>query len=255
MLGVDLFGAGPRRVLVLNDWLCDTSTWDPARAYLDRDGATWAFADLRGYGRSRGQRGAFTATEAAADAAELAAHLGWTRFTLVGHSMSTIVALSAAQARPDAIERVVLVTPPPPQGFGYDAATQAAVREVALGDDARRAKALAVMVGDRLGARWLEHKLQRWRATSDPEAVAAYVAMFGVDGVPDAKTPIACPVLAIAGDEDAPPMRRDAVERSLAPLCPKLTIASIAQCGHYPMQETPPLFASILDRFMSSAGA
>lgn len=249
MLGVDVIGRGPHRAIVLNDWLCDTTTWDPTRPYLDRDRLTWAFADLRGYGRSRGQRGAFTVEEAATDVVALADHLGWERFTIIGHSMSTLVALQLAQARPDRIDRVLLVTPPPPTGFGYDDATHAALRAVGLGDDARRTKALDLMIGARLGAAWIRFKLERWRATSDPDAVAAYVAMFGVRGLPDRSSPITRPVLAITGEHDAPPMRRDAAERSLGSLCPELTMASITESGHYPMQETPPLFVSIVERF------
>src|SRR5262245_59964149 len=51
-LGHEIVGAGPRRLIVLNDWLCDTSTWTAARVYLDRTRFTWAFTDLRGHGRS-----------------------------------------------------------------------------------------------------------------------------------------------------------------------------------------------------------
>jgi pimeloyl-ACP methyl ester carboxylesterase len=167
--------------------------------------------------------------------------------------MSTLVALHLGQTQPEHIERLVLVTPPPPTGFGYDDATHARLRAVALGDDAGRAKALGVMIGDRLGESWLRFKLERWRATSDPEAVAAYVAMFGVRGLPEPTTPVSCPVLAITGEHDAPPMRRDAASRSLAPLCPRLTVASIAESGHYPMQETPPLFVATVERFVASA--
>jgi 3-oxoadipate enol-lactonase len=87
MLGHDSVGSGPRRVLVLNDWTCDTSTWEPARPYLDGDAFTWVFADLRGYGRSRGQSGAHTVAEAAADVIALADAQGLARFTIVGHSI------------------------------------------------------------------------------------------------------------------------------------------------------------------------
>lgn len=253
MLGVDVVGSGSHRAIVLNDWLCDTSTWEPARPYLDGSAVTWAFADLRGYGRSRTQRGGYALEEAAADVIALGDHLGWDRFSVVGHSMSTLVALHLAQSSPKRIERLVLVTPPPPTGFGYDDATHAAVREVALGDDARRLKALEMMVGGRLAAGWLRFKVERWRATAEPQAVASYVAMFGVRGLADAKTPVSCPVLAITGEQDAPPMRREATTRSLSPLCPDLTIASIAESGHYPMQETPPLFASTVERFLTAS--
>ncbi|MBS2013559.1 MAG: alpha/beta hydrolase [Deltaproteobacteria bacterium] len=250
MLGHELFGGGPRRVIVLNDWLCDTSTWEDVRAYLDVDAVTWAFADLRGYGRSREQTGSFTLAEAAADVVALADRLGWDRYTVVGHSMSTLVAAHVAQTQPSHVEKAILVTPPPPRGFGYDDAIHARLREVALGDDAMRAKALDMMLGDRLGAAWKRFKIQRWRATSEPAAVAAYVAMFGVDGMPDPVTPITCPVLAIAGEHDAPPMRSEAVARAFAALCPSLTTVAIAESGHYPMQETPPLFAASVQRFL-----
>lgn len=251
MLGFDLIGTGTHRVIVLNDWLCDTSTWDPARPYLDRDAFTWAFADVRGYGRSRGQGGTFTVDEAASDVVALADELAWARFSVVGHSMSTIVALHLAQTSAERITSAVLVAPPPPASFRYDEATQIALREVALGDDVRRARALAVMLAGRLSPGWLRFKLERWRATSDPEAVAGYLSMFGVRGLPDLTTRLACPVLAITGEEDAPPMRREAAEQNLTPLCPQLTLASITSSGHYPMQETPPCLVALVERFLA----
>ena len=250
MLGVEVLGTGPHRVMVLNDWLSDTSSWGPSRPYLDTEERTWAFADLRGYGRSRGQTGAFCVEESAADVVELADHLAWSRFTVIGHSMSTLVALHLGQTRGDRIPDIVLVTPPPPTGFGYDNATHAAVREAALGDDARRMAILGMMFGPRLGPGWLRFKAERWRATADPVAAAAYVAMFGVHGIPDTTKPVQGSVLAVTGEQDAPPMRREAVERSLSPLCPRLTIASIQESGHYPMQETPPLFVSTVQAFL-----
>jgi len=251
MLGFDIVGTGAHRVIVLNDWLCDTSTWASARPYLDRDAFAWAFADVRGYGRSREQRGTFTIEEAAADVLALADELAWAQFSVVGHSMSTIAALHLAQTSAERITSAVLVTPPPPASFHYDEATQTALREVALGDDTRRARALEVMLGSRLSPAWLRFKLERWRATSDPHAVAGYLPMFGVSGVPDLTTRLACPVLAITGDEDALPMRREAAAQNLAPLCSQLTLVSIPGCGHYPMQETPPHFVALVEKFLA----
>jgi len=253
MLGFEVIGRGDRPVVVLNDWLCDTSTWGPSLPYLDGDAFTWAFTDLRGYGRSRGQTGTFSAQEAAEDVTELADKFGWQRFTVVGHSMSTLVALHLGQTRPERIADIVLVTPPPPTGLGYDDATHAAVRDVALGDDPLRMKALGLMIGTRLGPSWVRFKAERWRATAEPAAAAGYVALFGVRGIPDRTTRVQSPVLAVTGEQDAPPMRRDAAERSLAPLCPRLTLASIEECGHYPMQETPPLFVSTVQAFLTKA--
>lgn len=250
MLGYDTHGRGALRVLVLNDWLCDTSTSDGARAYLDEARCTWAFADVRGYGRSRGQRGDFNVEEIAGDVLELAEMLGWRRFAIVGHSMSTLAASHLAQHDAERIERVVLITPPPPRGFSYDDATMDAVRAFALGDDERRQHGLRMMLGDRLSDGWVRYKAKRWRETSDAEAVAAYVSMFGRCGLPDPERPIEPPALVIACEEDAPPMRSAALRPVLGPLCRSMTLTAFADCGHYPMQEMPPRLAAEVERFV-----
>lgn len=254
-IGHDTVGAGAHAVLILHDWLCDTSTWDGARVYLDGARFTWTFADLRGYGRSRGRAGAFTVEEAAADVIDLADALGWRRFAIVGHSMSSLIALHLAQQRPDRIDRAVVLTPPPPAGFAADDATLEALRAVAYGDDAKRLGRLQAMWSDRLSASWLAFKLARWRSSADPAAVAGYAAMFARQGLPDATAPISAPVLAVTGEQDAAIMRRDAVTKLLSPLCARLVVSSLADCGHYPMQEAPPLLVTIVERFLAGEPA
>jgi pimeloyl-ACP methyl ester carboxylesterase len=252
VLGHDRVGSGPRRVIVLNDWMCDTSTWDAARPYLDGERFSWAFADLRGYGRSRGRGGAFTATEAAGDVLALSETLGWKRIAVVGHSMSTLVALHLAQRHPGTVERVVLLTPPPPAGFGADDAALEGARALARADDATRLAALGQRFGDRLARGWAAYKAVRWRSAADPEAAAGYAAMFMRDGLPDPSARVTAPVLAITGERDALPMRRDAVEKSLTPLCEQLELAALADVGHYPMQEMPPLTVALVERFLGA---
>ena len=251
MIGHDKVGSGARGIIVLNDWMCDTSTWDGARPYLDGERYTWTFADLRGYGRSRDLGGAFTVAEAAADVVSLADALGLRHFAIVGHSMSSLVALHLAQNHPERIRRAVVLTPPPPTGFGVDAATLEALQGTAGGDDARRIRTLKMMWGDRLSEQWIQFKAARWRACSEPEAVAAYAVMFARDGLPDPTAKIAAPVLAVTGEQDAEIMRREAVTRLLAPLCDQLVVTPLADCGHYPMQEAPPLLVAIVERFLA----
>jgi pimeloyl-ACP methyl ester carboxylesterase len=251
MIGFETVGSGKSGVVILNDWLCDTSTWNNARAYLDGERFTWVFADLRGYGRSRDIRGAFTVEEAAADVAEVTDALGWARFSIVGHSMSSLVALHLGQRLSDRIDRAVVLTPPPPAGFGVDDARLAAMQAVARGDDARRTGALRAMWGDRLSDSWIRFKVERWRDRADPEAVAGYVRMFARDGLPNPGAAITVPVLAVTGEQDGEHMRRAAVEPALAPVCERLVVTPIADSGHYPMQETPPLLVSILQRFLA----
>jgi pimeloyl-ACP methyl ester carboxylesterase len=228
----------------------DTSSWDNARAYLDPVKLTWAFADLRGYGRSRHQRGDYTVEEGARDAIDLADSLGWKTFGVVGHSMSCLVALHLAQKWPERIERVAVVTPPPPKSLGYDDPTFTALQAVARGDDARRALALRAILGERLCDGWIRYVLGRWRAASDVDAVAGYLAMFGRIGLPDAAAPVLAPVLAITGEQDSEIMRSAAVATLLESICKDLRVIGLADCGHYPMLEAPPLLVSILERFL-----
>ncbi len=250
MIGHEKLGGGPRRVVVLNDWMCDTSTWDGARAYLDVASVTWTFADLRGYGRSRSFAGEFTVEEAAADAIELADALGWPLFAVVGHSMSSLVALHLAQHAPDRIESAVVLTPPPPRGFGADDAALAALTGLARAGDEVRLDAWRTRYGSRLSEGWARFKAERWSATSEPEAVARYATMFARRGLPGPEVKVRCPVLAVTGEQDIEIMRQASVTKLLAPVCERLTVTPLVDCGHYPMQEAPPLLVAIIERFL-----
>ena len=251
MLGFDRQGYGDQGVIVLHDWICDISTWSSARQYLGDERFTWIFADLRGYGRSRGQRGQFTIAEAAADVKGLADSLGWRRFSVVGHSMSSLVALHLAQHHVPFIERIVVLTPVPPRGLGADVATLNALRDAASGDDAKRLSMLELMWGDRLSPAWIRFKAERWRAGADADAVSEYVYTFARDGLPEPAIKIAAPVLAITGELDSPVFRKAAVTAALLPLADEALVVPLLESGHYPMQEAPPLVATLLERFLS----
>ena len=68
---------------------------------------------------------------------------------IVGHSMSTLVALHVAQHAKERVERVVLITPPPPAGFGVDDATLAAMQAMARGEKDRTG-ILATVIKDKV---------------------------------------------------------------------------------------------------------
>jgi pimeloyl-ACP methyl ester carboxylesterase len=252
VLGYDLVGSGSRKVIVLNDWMCDTSTWDAARVYLDGERFSWTFADLRGYGRSRGLSGSFTLVEATTDVLALADSLNWARFAIVGHSMSALIALHLSQHCADRVERAVLVTPPPPRGFGADEERMEMSRALARSDRSTRIAVLRDRFGDRLSNGWATFKASRWHEAADPVAAAAYVALFARDGVPEPTVKVSIPVLAITGERDVPPMQRDAVVRNLTPICDRLNVVSLAESGHYPMQEMPPMTAALVERFLGA---
>jgi pimeloyl-ACP methyl ester carboxylesterase len=73
---------------------------DIATAVVDRERFSYAFMDCRGYGDSRDVDGQHTMAEWALDAVTLADELGWSRFSLLGHSMGGM-----------AVQRVLLEDP------------------------------------------------------------------------------------------------------------------------------------------------
>jgi pimeloyl-ACP methyl ester carboxylesterase len=87
MIGFKTFGSGPRKALVLHGWFGDENSFDPLLKALSPDEFTYAFVAYRGYGLSRDIEGVFDIAEASQDALALTAHLGWSRFSLIGHSM------------------------------------------------------------------------------------------------------------------------------------------------------------------------
>jgi 3-oxoadipate enol-lactonase len=255
MLGHDVLGTGPRTVLVMNDWLSDTSSWNDARAYLDTERYTWLFTDLRGYGRSKAQRGEYNLPEAAQDVLALADALHLSDFDLVGHSMSTLVAMHLAQHHPQRVHRAVVLTPAPPAGMGAESGTVAAIESLALGDDEKRGYWLRMRFGEHVPPGWARFKTAQWRAAAQPEAVAAYAAMFARDGLPNRSARISIPLLAVTGGRDDAIMQRASVLELLGPISDRLLVSEIPSCGHYPMQETPVALIAILERFLGSEDA
>jgi pimeloyl-ACP methyl ester carboxylesterase len=249
-LGFRTFGSGPIRVLALHDWFCDCTSWDATLPYLTPDRFTYAFADLRGYGESRRIEGEFTLEEAVADCIALTEHLGWTRYALVGHSMSSMVVQRMAQIADGPISRIVALTPTGPASMQIDQGTSELFHGIALSDDDSRFTTMSAMWGARLSESWIRFKLRRWRETADPVAAAKYVEMWGCTDISDGARGIATPMLIAAGAEDAPPFRAAALETSMLPFYLHAKLISLENCGHYPMQEVPPLLATTIERFL-----
>lgn len=244
-----LHGRGLTRVLV-HDWLSDRTEWDPVLPYLDGERFTYALADLRGYGGSRRLRGAYTADEAASDALALADRLGWERLAAVGHSMSGLIVQALLALAPGRVTRLACVTPAGPAGLAIPDDVLAPMKRLAL-DPALRRAAFARAWGDRLSERWLEVKLARWAACSEPEAVLGYLHMFARTDLRPRLAGLDVPVLAIAGEHDQPWFLADHLRAAFS-LYPRREVVTLRGAGHYPMQETPVALATSLERFLSA---
>ena len=101
-------GSGDHHVLALHGWFGSARGWGYLPEYLNTADFTYVFPDLRGYGSRRGEPGAYTMAEAAADAIALADDLGWDRFSLVGHSMGGVAIQHVLLQAPHRIRRLIV---------------------------------------------------------------------------------------------------------------------------------------------------
>ncbi len=248
LLGRLTIGDGPERVIVLHDWRGDHRNYDPMVPYLDTEAFTYALTDLRGYGLSRGRPGRYDLREATTDVLALATHLGWSRFHLIGHSMSSLVAQQVAATAPERVASLVLLTPVAPTGMGAPEARVGYLETMTM-DDTMRREALARQWGERVSQRWLEVKLRRWSEAALPHASRGYVRMFATTAVSGTPRPD-LPVLAVVGDRDNEPFLEKTVRQGLESVYPRLELAVCANASHYPMEETPVALARLLERFL-----
>ena len=76
-------GSGKEKVLVMHNWMGDSTSYDSMLPYLDTDEYTYVFVDLRGYGCSKEMRGTYSVEEASTDAIKLIDSFAWNKFHLI----------------------------------------------------------------------------------------------------------------------------------------------------------------------------
>jgi 3-oxoadipate enol-lactonase len=155
------------------------------------------------------------------------------------------------QLAPERIARIVAITPASPAGMGLPQAAVDHFRAIAFADDDQRFAALSQMWGARLSETWIGFKLRRWRETVNPAAAAKYVEMWGCSDISQNARGLETPMLVVAAAQDAPPFQPAALEASMLPYYPNARLMSLGESGHYPMQEQPPLLATMVERFLS----
>lgn len=250
MLGYETAGCGPTTVFMLHDWLGDHTTYDPCRPYLDQSRFTWVFPDLRGYGLSRHLDG-FGLDHAVADLIELADHLGIARFAVAGHSMTGMVALRLALDHPDRVSGIVLAAAVTAEGLALDDAGKAFFEAVAADQSACR-DVVAAVTGARYDPIWLDYKARRSREVSTLEARQGYLRNMLLGGrFTGDFAAMTMPVLVLTGAFDTDGFRDADLRGRLDGVVPNCRFETIHEAGHYPMQETPVRYASLVQAFLS----
>jgi len=243
-------GEGPHRVIVLHGWFGSARAWAPLVECLDRAAFTYAFMDYRGYGGSRSVAGRYTMDEISADTLALADALGWDRFSLVGHSMGGMAVQRVLLDAPSRVRKLVAITPVPASGVPFDEHTWAFFSSAARSAEARKA-IIHNTTGQRLTSSWLDAMVRHSLENSLEEAFAAYLLAWArtdfsahVKGNP-------VPLKVIVGAND-PALNAEFMQATYMRWYPNAELQIIADAGHYPMNETPPLLAASIESFLNA---
>jgi pimeloyl-ACP methyl ester carboxylesterase len=246
-----LVGDGPHKVIALHGWFGHANGWGPFAEVLDPSRFGYAFMDARGYGGMRGRGGPYTMDQVAADAVALADHLGWKRFSLIGHSMSGVAIQLAWLAVPERVRSLVAITPVPASGAGLDEQSWG-LFTAAGSDPAARRAIIDFTTGNRLSAAWLDAMVASTREHSDDAAVAGYMPSWAKASFVDRLRPLTCPLLVFAGEHDAA-LSEAACRATWMQHHPAAQLDVVRNAGHYPMDETPVYLATRIETFLAAA--
>jgi 3-oxoadipate enol-lactonase len=246
-INYSLHGNGPEGVLVMHDWNGDHTSYDAVLPYLDGSAFAYAFVDLRGYGRSKHIPGEYTVEEIARDCIHLADDLGWQRFHLLGHSMTGMATQRIAADAPGRVKSAIAVCPVSAAGSAMDEATLAFFSSTTESDDAFR-RLIKYVSGD-LSDRWADAKLRHCRATVSPKCRPGYLSMFSTTDFAAEVRGLETPYLVIIGENDRG-LDEAAMKRTFLAWHPNAELVRVPNCGHYPMQECPPHFATVIEGFL-----
>ncbi|MEZ7525753.1 alpha/beta fold hydrolase, partial [Burkholderia vietnamiensis] len=99
------------------------------------------------------------------------------------------------------------------------------------------------------GAGQAERKARQSRDTVSPDCRARYLEMLVTADFVDDVRGLETPYLVIVGDKD-PGLDAEAMAPTFLAWHPNAELLVIPNCGHYPMQECPPYFATVIEGFL-----
>ena len=251
-LAYDDEGQGPPLLLV-HAGIADRTMWDDVVPML-KDRFRVIRFDLRGYGETPLPDGPFVY---ASDAAELVEDLGIERAHLVGVSMGGHVALDLAIARPEMVDRLVLVGAGI-DGWEHDASLAASWQEEEAAfergdlDEAAWINVRTWLDGPTRGEGDVPKALRRrvfemQRAAFDqenPAATGGWLTPSRRERLGD----VTAPTLVLVGALDQRDFRR--IARFLAAEIPGALFEELSAAAHLPPLERPEAFARTLIGFL-----
>ena len=242
-------GNGSKTVIVMHEWMGDHTNYDTTIPYLNIADFTWIFVDFRAYGLSKEIKGEYTLEEASSDIRNLISKLKLESVSLVGHSMSSLVAQRIAIDLKEIIKTLILVTPIPPTGIRMtERAKKLLIKNV------REENGIIELVVDGASKRynnvWKDYRKKLAHNCSTLEGKVGYMNMYlSNDFAEEAKT-FETKVCIIVGKYDLPAFHKNFVQKQFIKYYKNIELIECMEAGHYPMIECPVFFANKLEQFM-----
>src|SRR5689334_6771306 len=248
-------GQGPERILFIHGFQASARIWEKVQQALPAERYTSVAVNNRGAGQSDAppDESAYGVPVFAEDAFQLAAQLGWTRFTLVGHSLGGATAAQFALEHPDVLKGLVLLDPASPNGRAFSGGEAELNATIDMLMAARREQQARGMGGDGILARgagdeWLRLLANDMRAAPEQRLRGSLRSMFAIRLGQRMKT-LTMPVLLAGGDAD-----------ELIPVASMLETWALLPPGsglhfwhgvsHSPNVDCPEALANLLQRFV-----
>jgi pimeloyl-ACP methyl ester carboxylesterase len=210
--------------------------------------------DLPGTGRSSKLPESYSMARWAEQIMGLADHLGYERFVIVGHSMTTILAQMVAGRWPDRTLAAVLCGPMTeltPTGREAFQQRIAAVRQAGMLAVADQVVVGGLTAATRETATGLAGLWREVLLSNDPACyIAQCQALLEASATTD-QPRIRCPVLLLVGDQDAVTPLANCVQIQQA--VPHAHLRIIPSTAHMTMLERPEVFNTALLEFLASS--
>ena len=252
MIGHKIFGKGPQKVVVLHGWMADHSVFEPMFPALDGEEFTYAFIDYRGYGLSRQMKGEHTIKEIGQDTLDLADHLGWGRFHLMGHSMGGKAVQWLMAKAANRVKSGIAVTPAPACALPFDP-EGLKIFETAADIPKNRGIITMQSTGNRHNKAWERSMIESSLSTTTRDAFADYFAAWAKTDFSSEVQGLQTPLKVLAGEHD-PHLTPEFMRETILKWFPNAELEVLKNSGHYPMIEIPINLATICESYFRSHG-
>ena len=241
-------GSGPETVVFVHGFISTHHWWQPTLEHLSDKFHAYAI-DLRAAGKSEQVENGHTLAQYAEDLQQFIELMGFSEFTLVGHSMGGGVALQYALRYPEKLKALVLPSPLSPLGMKLDQATTDWINSVQGQAEGQQMIVLGAFATPPTGD-FLEQLVADAVAWDKPVYLGTMDDMAKVY-IADQLAEINVPTLVTWGDKDGVIPFEGIVE----------TFTKIPDCaleiwhgiGHAGPIEAPERFATLLNQFVAEA--